>query len=192
MHRLVLRWTLWFALLAIGALFAVGGARFLVPPDEKLTFVPIERLYEVASLAKDASEMERRAYEPGKPPALSQPIAYKQGVVKRVTRGRVNAGSVSDFPVPSVTYLRNLRVYLIRSDLGFTALVDDEPHLGGPTSWDIKGQRFVSPRYGEVYTWLGHCVQGPCSRDLDRFAVRVDGDDVIVDATVRYMYRIDW
>lgn len=122
-----------------------------------------------------------------RPLDLTRPIAYRIRSVVRVGPRRVSAGRATEFPSPSVTYLSNFRVFLVRTAVGFTALIDEDPHLGHRTAWNLERQRFISPAHGEMYTWLGRCIQGPCPRGLDRFAVSVEGGAVVIDTATRYL-----
>jgi hypothetical protein len=122
-----------------------------------------------------------------RPLDLTRPMVARTRSVVRIGPGRVSAGPAVEYPTPSVTYLPNLRVYLVRSVVGFTALIDEDPRLGDRTKWHVEMQRFHSPRHGETYTWLGRCLMGPCIRGLDRFAVSVERDVVVIDLATRFM-----
>src|SRR5579884_116287 len=98
---------------------------------------------------------------------------------------RVVVGAVDDFPIPSVTNLINLQVYLLRSSTGFIALLADDLHGPHPTGWSSILQLFYAPDHGEEYDWRGNCVGGPCLRGLDRYPVDVRGGQVVVDTTTR-------
>jgi hypothetical protein len=126
-----------------------------------------------------------------RPLNVTQPVPVSRRHVVRIGPRQVSAGQVTDFPVPSVTYLANLNVFLVRTSAGFTALVDEDLHLLHRTAWNTEWQRFISPSHGEMYTWLGRCMQGPCPRGLDRFAVSTNGNIVAIDISVRLMQPLE-
>lgn len=178
MHTLALRWALWATVLFLGVLMAVGSLRFLLPPDSK---VPLDRIYRFAwvEFQRGARDTAAESIEPPSTVAYGKRHAYRVGLT------RVSAGKVDDFPIPSVTYLSNLKVFLVRSPIGFTALTEENPVWFRTETivWDRERQWFTSRPGGERYTWLGDCLSGPCRYRPDRFTTRVDGDDVIVDAS---------
>lgn len=108
-------------------------------------------------------------------------VLFLDKSTRQVDGPRAVVGSPNDFPVPSVTQFADLKVYLIRTELGFVALIDDDPHGHHPTAWNPAAQYFISPAHGEEYDWEGNCIGGPCPRGLDRYSVEIDGDAVVIN-----------
>ena len=116
----------------------------------------------------------------------ASPVAdYRQKTAGRRGLAHAVAGRVSDFPVPSVTYLSNIEVYLVRTSTGFVALWSRDHDQEYRTAWTPERGVFLEPRRGAAYTMTGRCLHGPCSYDLGRYATDVDGDLVVIDLRVR-------
>lgn len=111
------------------------------------------------------------------------------------TPTRVAIGLADDFPLNSVTeaYLpiefpdpgargpSTGRIWVVRDAEGnFTVFLARSTHLGEPIVWDQRVQRFVSPAHGEKWARDGKYYEGPAPRDLDRFPVLVENNQVFV------------
>lgn len=95
--------------------------------------------------------------------------------------GVVNAGMASQFSEGSVKYYPNGRFYIAAFDGQLQALYQKCPHLGCRVPFcELSGQ-FECPCHGSVYNIKGEYLQGPAPRGLDRFPIRVEGDEVFVD-----------
>lgn len=122
--------------------------------------------------------------EPLVPPG---PIHYQRKTVGRGGYAIAVAGSSSDFPLPSVTYFSDVKVYLVRTLAGYGAFSErQESYVNWPTQWDAKYSRFIEPIRGNDFTLFGRCLAGPCPYDLSRYAVRIERDRVLVDLDTRY------
>ena len=98
--------------------------------------------------------------------------------------GVVQAGVLDDFPPGSVTEFTGSGFYLIRAhDGGFLALCRRCPHLGCIVNWEHNANAFYCPCHASHFDSLGNFQNPPVSRALDRFAVEIDGDEVLVDTS---------
>ena len=104
--------------------------------------------------------------------------------------GLVEAGSVEDFEVGSVTYFLEGRFYVVRLPSGLLAMYRKCTHLGCVVPWqasepseDGLGQsgRFNCPCHGSIFDRYGEVKGGPAPRPLDLFPIQVEGGAVIVD-----------
>ena len=55
------------------------------------------------------------------------------------------------------------------------------PHQNTAIRWDTGKTRFQCPKHKSVYTPEGIFVEGRATRGLDRFAVRKDGNSIVVN-----------
>lgn len=94
----------------------------------------------------------------------------------------VRAGSLDDFPVGSVTRVRDGRFYISRiSEDEIIALYWKCPHLGCTVPFKDSDDLFVCPCHGSVYEKTGQNIAGPAPRPLDYMRVEIRGNDVYVD-----------
>lgn len=94
----------------------------------------------------------------------------------------VRAGSLDDFPVGSVTRVRDGRFYISRiSETELIALYWKCPHLGCTVPFEESQDLFVCPCHGSVYDKTGQNIAGPAPRPMDYMRVEIRGNDVYVD-----------
>ena len=55
------------------------------------------------------------------------------------------------------------------------------PHQNTAIRWDSGKTRFQCPKHKSIYTPEGVFVEGRATRGLDRFAVRKDGNSIVVN-----------
>ena len=92
------------------------------------------------------------------------------------------AGAPDDFPVNSVTFIRDQQVYIVRMSAGFYAVSAVCTHLGCITQWKPEFNQIACPCHGSKFTREGAKVSGPAPRALPHFAVRVALDgQLLVD-----------
>jgi hypothetical protein len=75
--------------------------------------------------------------------------------------------------------------YLVWNDGHPIALSTDTKHPGDDARFCPSSGMFESPGYGNKFDRLGYYYQGGNSRGLDRYRVRIEGDDVLVDVRDR-------
>jgi nitrite reductase/ring-hydroxylating ferredoxin subunit len=99
-----------------------------------------------------------------------------------------NAGAASEFAVNKPVRFREHHFWLVKlNDRHFQALLTRDPHLGCTIPWrpdfEFGGKTgwFRNPCHNETYDLTGRCFFGPCLRGMDRYTVKVQGDNVLVD-----------
>ena len=66
------------------------------------------------------------------------------------------------------------------------ALAADAQHVGDDVVFCESSQLFESPAHGEKFDIRGYYYGGPGARGLARFAVRIDGDNLLIDTDHRF------
>ncbi|TML38223.1 MAG: Rieske 2Fe-2S domain-containing protein [Actinobacteria bacterium] len=88
-------------------------------------------------------------------------------------------------PYPKDAVAKASKVYsgavLAGMESGVVALYQKCVHLGCRVPWCTASQWFECPCHGSKYNRVGEKKGGPAPRGLDRFAVSVDGGQVVVD-----------
>lgn len=93
----------------------------------------------------------------------------------------IDAGSIDEFPMNSITRVRDGRFYISRRPEGVLALYWRCPHLGCTVPW-IEGQElFICPCHSSVYEPTGQNIAGPAPRPMDIMAVEVVGGRLLVN-----------
>ena len=90
------------------------------------------------------------------------------------------------YPLPpgdSVNIDRDASVILVRFQDHVYAFALACPHENAAVKWLQKDHRFQCTKHDSVYTPVGVYTSGHATRNLDRFAVRVEQTAVIVDLT---------
>jgi cytochrome b6-f complex iron-sulfur subunit len=64
---------------------------------------------------------------------------------------------------------------------GYLALYQRCPHLGCRVPWCATAQWWECPCHGSKYNQAGEWKEGPAPRGLDRFAIAVQGGQIVVD-----------
>ena len=116
--------------------------------------------------------------------------------------GKIVAGRVEDFPVGSMTAVRDGKFYIAHVPEGLLAIYWRCTHLGCTTPWAgdeefqlPSGERlqgiFHCPCHGAIYTPTGQVVAGPAPRPLDLMELTIDGGKVVVD-TGKITQRERW
>lgn len=96
-------------------------------------------------------------------------------------------GTPADFPVGSVTAVREGKFYVSHTLDGFLALYWKCKHLGCTVPWkpdeEFQGQQgiFHCPCHGSIYLPNGQNVAGPAPAPLDLMKIDLTGGKVVVD-----------
>lgn len=184
--RVSLRWSFWFTVLLFVCLTTGGTWRFLGPPASKVPLESLTRTPPHTEEIPDSDPMRLASRAESLRPL--GPIPFQRKTVGRVGFATAVAGSEHEFPEPSVTYLPDIQVYVVRTRTGFGAFVGRDEHwLDRPIEWDPRLSQFEEPRRGYGFTMFGSCLYGPCFYDLSRYAVRVEGGKVLIDLGTRYV-----
>ena len=92
----------------------------------------------------------------------------------------MDVGPIENFPVGSVTRVREGRFYISRlAEDRVIALYWVCPHLGCTVPW--VGDRFHCPCHSSMYERTGQNIAGPAPRPMDYMAIRVENGRLIVD-----------
>jgi hypothetical protein len=97
--------------------------------------------------------------------------------------GWIRVGSTHELEREGVTYIGDIRTFVVATPHGPIALYGRSPHLGEPVTYCPSSGWFEDQADGAMFDGLGRYVLGPAPRGLDRFQVRVTGDDVWIDPT---------
>lgn len=104
---------------------------------------------------------------------------------------KITVGKVDDYPVGSVTRVREGRFFLVHLPEGFIAVYWKCPHLGCTVPWQPAEHQFHCPCHGSIYEINGDRVSGPTPRPLDLMKVSVSGGKIVVD-TGQITQRQHW
>jgi Rieske Fe-S protein len=103
------------------------------------------------------------------------PVLFVDGVV---------AGSERKYPFPAadgVTIDRQQQVIIVRSAGHVYAFNLSCPHQNTALKWLPKDNRFQCPKHESKYQPNGTFVSGRATRNMDRLAIRREGNDLLVD-----------
>ena len=103
------------------------------------------------------------------------------------------AGRLSYYPATGVSrdFKPNYSVFLVRLPDGkLVALNAVSPHLGCIVNWLPDRQQFQDPCFGTLFDITGVNRIGPGPRPLERFKIYVDGDNVMVDTSVKFQQEL--
>ncbi len=97
--------------------------------------------------------------------------------VKSVTlaKSEVPVNATKDLMIgPTPVIIINAR------DKGFLAFSKVCTHLGCLVKYDKERQLFICPCHAGVYDLKGNVLSGPPPKPLQKFAVRVEGDNIVI------------
>jgi Rieske Fe-S protein len=95
--------------------------------------------------------------------------------------GALKVGDPHDFPEGSVRYFPEGRLYVTSFEGKLSALYQKCPHLGCKVPFCTTSNQFECPCHGSVYNIKGEYLDGPAPRGMDRFPLRIENDQVVVD-----------
>ncbi len=101
-------------------------------------------------------------------------------------------GDERSYPLPSadgVSIDQENQVILVRSENRIYAFALACPHENAALRWRPQDDRFQCPRHQSKYQGDGTWMTGHSTRNMDRFAVRLDDQKVVVDLSK--LYRSD-
>lgn len=94
---------------------------------------------------------------------------------------RFRVGTPDDFPVDSVTYFQEQKVFIVRTkDGGFFAETAVCTHLGCITQWNPEAGQIQCPCHGSKFNRDGSVEHGPAPRPLPHFALRLMPDGTLL------------
>lgn len=106
-------------------------------------------------------------------------------------------GTLSDYPVNSVTVVREGKFYISHVPEGLLALYWKCKHLGCTVPWkpeeSFQGNDgiFHCPCHGSIYLRTGQNVAGPAPAPLDLMQITISGGKITVD-TGKLTQRVRW
>ena len=103
------------------------------------------------------------------------------------------AGFPNEYQVGEVSekYMKDQRVWIIREDRGFYALIAICTHLGCTPRYFSAEEKFKCPCHGSGYTKDGINFEGPTPRPLERAKIGLaDDGQLLVDKGVSFRYEL--
>ena len=109
--------------------------------------------------------------------------------------GWVEAGDLSQLPLQTpeeVVFRRNRAdgwkvtsekstAWVVKtSDREAVAFAPQCTHLGCAYHWDESAKNFLCPCHTSIFDLQGNVISGPAPRPLDRYAVKLDGNKVLI------------
>jgi nitrite reductase/ring-hydroxylating ferredoxin subunit len=92
------------------------------------------------------------------------------------------------FPVPAAdgaTIDRANNVIIARVGGAAMAFVLECPHRGENVRWQANNNRFFCPKHESTFQPDGTYIEGKAERGLDRYAIRREGDELVVTTTTK-------
>ena len=77
---------------------------------------------------------------------------------------------------PSVTFLQEQQVYIVRTPAGFYAVSSVCTHLGCITQWKPEANIIACPCHGSKFQPNGKKIEGPAPRPLPHYAINLTAD----------------
>jgi len=103
------------------------------------------------------------------------------------------AGSPGDYAPGEVSekYKKEQRVWIVRDETGFYAILAICTHLGCTPRWLESEQKFKCPCHGSGFYKSGINFEGPAPRPLERVKIYFDENgDLVVDKSTKF--RFEW
>ena len=98
-------------------------------------------------------------------------------------------GELATYPVPAaegVTIDTNNEVILVRTHEHIYPFALACPHQNTALKWQASDHRFQCPKHKSKYTADGVYIEGRATRSMDRYAVRLDGKNIVVNLDKLY------
>lgn len=106
---------------------------------------------------------------------LEPPGGEAKGRKITIKRGEIPLGSAKDI------VLNNTPAVVINTPgKGFIALSKVCTHLGCLVEYDKTRNRLLCPCHAGVYNLEGNVVSGPPPKPLQKFPVKVEGEDIVI------------
>jgi Rieske Fe-S protein len=126
-------------------------------------------------------------------------VALSLGLARRsfalpvgTTSAHARMGSGQTYPIPAADGVQidhDAQVILVRWQNAVYAFALSCPHQNTALRWVERDARFQCPKHKSRYEPDGSFISGRATRPMDRFAIRRDNDNVIVD--LDHLYRKD-
>lgn len=115
--------------------------------------------------------------------AIAGGAAPLEAMARTYATGRA-AGDTLTYPVPTAdgaTIDAANKVVLVRFEGTIAAFALECPHKGTAVEWQPENARFFCPKHKSTFKPEGTLIQGKAARNMDRYAVKIDGGNVVVD-----------
>ena len=106
---------------------------------------------------------------------LEPPGGEAQGRKITIKREEIPPGSAKDIVVHSIP-----AIVINTPGKGFIALSKVCTHLGCLVEYEKARNRLLCPCHAGVYNLEGNVVSGPPPKPLQKFAVKVEGEDIVI------------
>jgi len=122
--------------------------------------------------------------------------AFQSFLVPKLTKeppSTFKAGKLSDYPSDGVyeQYKGAQQVWIIRRKGKLFALSTICTHLGCIPNWLPADSKFKCPCHGSGFYMDGVNFEGPAPRPLERFAIKLEGDTVIIDKSRKFRSELN-
>ena len=125
----------------------------------------------------------------GVAPRVAFALAEHTGSVRGVSRGATAA-----YPVPpqdGASIDKDNQVILVRFQGAVYAFALSCPHQNTALRWDEGEHQFQCPKHHSKYQPDGTFISGRATRGMDRFAIRQDGQRIVVDLDTLFQQDTD-
>jgi Rieske Fe-S protein len=99
------------------------------------------------------------------------------------TGARLKLRSAASYPPDTATYVTEGRLWIANTGSQIFALSQRCPHLGCRVPFCASSGHFECPCHGSKFDIGGEWIEGPAPRGLDKFALTVEGDNLVVDTS---------
>ena len=98
--------------------------------------------------------------------------------------GPLTLKAPGNYPDGTATYVVEGQLFITNAKGNLFALSQKCPHLGCHVPFCESSGRFECPCHGSIYDLAGEHIAGPAPRGMDRYDVKLDGQNVVVDTGV--------
>ncbi len=109
---------------------------------------------------------------------------------------KFKAGPPSDYVIGEVNekYTEEQRIWIVREQEGFYALIAICTHLGCTPRWLSAENKFKCPCHGSGYYKNGVNFEGPTPRPLERAQITLNDDgEIVIDKSIKFRYELgEW
>jgi cytochrome b6-f complex iron-sulfur subunit len=109
---------------------------------------------------------------------------------------KFKAGLPSDYVIGEVNekYKDEQRIWIVREQEGFYALIAICTHLGCTPRWLSAENKFKCPCHGSGYYKNGVNFEGPTPRPLERAQITLNDDgEIVIDKSIKFRYELgEW
>lgn len=109
---------------------------------------------------------------------------------------KFKAGLPGDYVIGEVNekYTEEQRIWIVREQEGFYALIAICTHLGCTPRWLSAENKFKCPCHGSGYYKNGVNFEGPTPRPLERAQIALNDDgEIVIDKSIKFRYELgEW